>query len=94
MPPPGETGQEALYLRSLSDRQIQVMVKLRGGETVRGWIEYFDESMLRLTRDGKPNLFIYKNQIETITEAGKRRPLRSGPGGASGGVKASGNGPA
>jgi host factor-I protein len=75
-PPPGETGQEALYLRSLSDRQIQVSVKLRGGEVVRGWIEYFDDGMLRLTRDGKPNLFIYKHQVETITEAGKRRGPR------------------
>jgi host factor-I protein len=79
-PPPGETGQEALYLRSLSERQVPVMVKLRGGETVRGWIEYFDNSMLRLTREGKPNLFIYKHQIETITEAGKRRAPRNGVG--------------
>ena len=54
------------------------MVKLRGGETVRGWIEYFDEGMLRLTREGKPNLFIYKHQIETITEAGKRRVFCNG----------------
>jgi host factor-I protein len=76
-PPPGETGQEALYLRSLSDRQITVVIKLRGGETVRGWIEYFDDGMLRLTREGKPNLFIYKHQIETISEAGRRRVARS-----------------
>jgi host factor-I protein len=72
-PPPGETGQEALYLRSLSDRQVPVVIKLRDGETVRGWIEYFDDGMLRLTRDGSPNLFIYKHQIRTITESGKRR---------------------
>jgi len=75
-PPPGETGQEALYLRSLSERQVTVNVKLRDGETVRGWIEYFDDGMLRLTRDGKPNLFIYKHQIRTLTEAGKRRMPR------------------
>jgi host factor-I protein len=67
-PPAGETGQEALYLKSLSDRQVQVAVKLRDGEIVNGWIEYFDDSMLRLTREGKPNLFIYKAQIRTITE--------------------------
>ncbi len=76
-PPPGETGQEALYLRSLSDRQVQVIIKLRSGETVRGWIEYFDDGMVRLTREGKPNLFIYKHQIQTITEAGRRRVPRS-----------------
>jgi host factor-I protein len=72
-PPPGETGQEALYLKSLSERKILVSVKLRDGEMVKGWIEYFDDGMLRLTREGKPNLFIYKHQIRTITEAGKRR---------------------
>jgi host factor-I protein len=76
-PPPGETGQEALYLRSLSDRQMSVQIKLRDGETVRGWIEYFDEVMLRLTREGKPNLFIYKEQIRTITEAGRPRIRRA-----------------
>jgi host factor-I protein len=85
-PPPGETGQEALYLRSLSDRQVIVTIKLRDGETVRGWIEYFDDAMLRLTREGQPNLFIYKNQIRTISEAGRRHtpryaPARTVPGG-------------
>ncbi len=67
-PPSGETGQEALYLKSLSDRQVQVAIKLRDGEIVSGWIEYFDDMMLRLTREGKPNLFIYKAQIKTISE--------------------------
>jgi host factor-I protein len=76
-PPPGETGQEALYLRSLSDRQVPVQIKLRDGETVRGWIEYFDDGMLRLTREGQPNLFIYKQQIRTIGEAGRKRLPRT-----------------
>jgi host factor-I protein len=82
-PPPGDTGQEALYLRSLSERQVHVHVKLRDGEIVSGWIEYFDDRMIRLTREGKPNLFIYKNQIRTITEHGReqRRRLRRGEAG-------------
>jgi host factor-I protein len=74
--PTGETGQEALYLKSLSDRQVQVAIKLRDGEVVSGWIEYFDDMMLRLTREGKANLFIYKAQIRSITEgpsSGTRR---------------------
>ncbi len=82
-PPPGETGQEALYLRSLSDRRVPVTLKLWDGETVRGWIEYFDDGMLRLTREGKPNLFIYKHQIQTITEAGRRRGPRVANGATS-----------
>ena len=75
-PPPGETGQEALYLRFLSEKQVPVTVKLRDGEAVHGWIEYFDERMIRLTRDGKPNLFIYKQQIRTITESGRSAEAR------------------
>ncbi len=71
-PPPGETGQEALYLRFLSDKQVRVTVKLRDGESVSGWIEYFDDTMIRLTREGKPNLFIYKQQIRTIREHARR----------------------
>src|ERR1700739_4433072 len=74
LPPPGDTGQEAAYLRFLSDKQVPVTVKLRDGESVSGWIEYFDERMIRLTRDGQPNLFIYKEQIRTITEQGRRSP--------------------
>ena len=68
-----ETGQEALYLKSLSERQVPVAIKLRDGEVVSGWIEYFDDTMVRLTREGKPNLFIYKAQIRTITESGAPR---------------------
>lgn len=79
-PPPGDTGQETLYLRSLSDRQVSVQVQLRDGEIIDGWIEYFDDGMIRITREGHPNLFIYKHQIRTITEMTRRRLSRNGNG--------------
>jgi len=56
---------------------VPVAVKMRDGETVTGWIEYFDDRMIRLTREGKPNLFIYKNQIRTITEQTSRHGSRA-----------------
>jgi len=65
-----------LYLRFLSEKQVPVQVKLRGGEVVTGWIEYFDERMIRLTREAQPNLFIYKEQIHTISEFGRRDESR------------------
>ncbi len=70
--PTGATGQEALYLRFLSEKQMPIHVKLRDSEVVSGWIEYFDDHMIRLTRDGKPNLFIYKEQILAISETPRR----------------------
>ncbi len=73
-PPPEETFQEAAYLKSLGEKQKPVAVKLVGGEVVRGWIEYYDRDMIRLTRDGAPNLFIFKHDIMYIVEELPRRP--------------------
>ena len=50
------------------------MVKLLSGETFRGWIEYYDLAMVRLTRDNGPNLFIFKHEIMFIAEDNGRRP--------------------
>ena len=68
-PPPDSTNQEVAYLRLLSEKQRPVAIKLVDSETVRGWIEYYDRDMLRLTRDGQPNLFIFKHQIAYVEES-------------------------
>ena len=81
-PPPEETFEESAYLKSLGEKQTLVTIKLQGGDVVQGWIEYYDRDMLRLTRDGQPNLFIFKSQIMYIEEGdGKApRPRRGKPG--------------
>ena len=61
MPPPEDTyGEEASFLKALGEKQKAVSVKLLDGQIVRGWIEYYDKNMVRLTREGAPNLFIFK----------------------------------
>jgi len=67
-PPPDDTHQEAAYLKSLGEKQVPVSIKLMDGEVVHGWIEYYDRRMVRLTREGKPNLFIFKHEIAYIAE--------------------------
>ncbi|HZP17411.1 MAG TPA: Sm ribonucleo-like protein [Terriglobales bacterium] len=67
-PPPDSTNQEAAYLKFLTEKKRLVTVRLMDGEVARGWIEYYDRNMLRLTREGQPNLFIYKNQIAYLAE--------------------------
>jgi len=71
--PPEDTGMEASYLKALGEKQTPVTVKLLSGETFRGWIEYYDIGMIRLTRDGSPNLFIFKHEIMHIAEDTGRR---------------------
>jgi host factor-I protein len=84
-PPPEETFEEAAYLKSLGEKQKLVSIKLQGGEVVRGWIEYYDRSMVRLTREGAPNLFIFKSEIMYIAEGEIKapRPRRSKSGAAA-----------
>jgi host factor-I protein len=73
--PAEDTHQEAAYLKALGEKQKAVRVKLLSGEVVRGWIEYYDRRMIRLTRDGAPNLFIYKHEISYIAEEAARRTV-------------------
>jgi sRNA-binding regulator protein Hfq len=48
------------------------MVKLVNDEEIFGWIEYYDRSFIRITRDKVPNVFVYKDQIKYIVEHGRR----------------------
>ena len=72
-PPPEDTYEEAAFLKTLGEKQRPVSIKLADGEIVRGWIEYYDKNMVRVTRDGQPNLFIFKHDIVYIAEESSKR---------------------
>jgi len=72
-PPPEETFEEASFLKALGEKQKPVSVKLMDGQTVTGWIEYYDKGMIRLTREGAPNIFIFKHEIMYIAEDGAKK---------------------
>ncbi|HYO82838.1 MAG TPA: hypothetical protein VES20_15640 [Bryobacteraceae bacterium] len=65
---PEQTLEENRYLRKLVDSRARVCLKLFTNEELEGQIEFFDESFLRLNRDGEPNLFIYKHDVKYLWE--------------------------
>jgi host factor-I protein len=65
---PEHTFEEAKYLKRLIESATPVRVKMADGEEVKGIIEYYDQSFIRLTRDGQPNLFIFKHDINYLLE--------------------------
>jgi hypothetical protein len=65
---PESTFKEIEYIERLSKNRTPVVVKLIDDEEVRGWIEYYDRDIIRITRDNGPNLFIYKNRVKYIYE--------------------------
>ena len=65
---PEQTFEEAKYLKRLIEEATLVRVKMEGGEEVVGTIEYYDHSFIRITREGEPNLFIFKHDILYLHE--------------------------
>lgn len=67
---PEYTFEEARYLKHLIENATPVRVKMEDGEEVTGIVEYYDQSFIRLTRRGEPNLFIFKHDIKYLQEEG------------------------
>ena len=65
---PETTLREAEYIDRLSKSRTPVVVKLIDGEEIKGWIEYYDKDIIRITRGTQPNLFIYKNRVKYLFE--------------------------
>src|ERR1051326_3054950 len=65
---PETTFRGAENIDRLSRSRTPVVVKLIDGEEVRGWIEYYDKDIIRITRDTQPNLFIYKSRVKYLYE--------------------------
>lgn len=64
----GTARREVEYLRNLAEEQTPVVVHLVTGESFQGFIEYYDRRFIRLTRQGAPNLFIFKQDIKYLSE--------------------------
>ena len=73
---PETTFRESEYIDKLSKNKTPVVVKLIDGEEVRGWIEYYDRDIIRITRGTQPNLFIYKNRVKYLFEDPEHRKGR------------------
>lgn len=65
-PPPETTNAESFYyLKQMSSKTPMVIV-LTDGEEIRGWIEWYDRSCLKVNREGAPNLLIQKQVIKYL----------------------------
>ncbi len=76
---PAETHREGAYLRYLAHTQTPVVVQLISGETIRGFVEYYDRRFIRVTRQGEPNLFIFKSKIKYLYEEESAASAPGGP---------------
>lgn len=65
---PDHTHEEVRYLKRLIDEHIPVRMRLSNNEEVTGIIEFYDARFIRITREGAPNLFVFKQDIKYLYE--------------------------
>jgi host factor-I protein len=65
---PEQTFEEVNYLRRLIEDRVLVKVRLSDNQEVQGVVEFYDSHFIRLTREGEPNLFLYKHDIKYLYE--------------------------
>ena len=62
--PPDQTNAENFYYVKQMQTKTPMVFVLRDGETLRGVIEWYDKTCLKINRIGEPNLLLYKPNIK------------------------------
>jgi host factor-I protein len=62
--PPDQTNAENFYYVKQMQSKTPMAITLKDGEVLKGVIEWYDRSCLKLNRDGGPNLLLYKSNIK------------------------------
>jgi host factor-I protein len=72
--PPEQTNAENFYYQKQMQSRTPMVIVLRDGEEVRGIIEWYDRTCIKVNRDGgEPNLMIYKPAIKYMYKEGENQ---------------------
>jgi host factor-I protein len=62
--PPDQTNAENFYYLKQMQSKTAMTIVLRDGEIIKGVIEWYDKSCLKVNREGEPNLLVFKSNIK------------------------------
>ena len=69
--PPELTHAENFYWVKQMQSRTPMIVVLESGEELRGFIEWYDRDCIKLTREGAPNLMLFKRFIKYVYKDGE-----------------------
>jgi host factor-I protein len=69
--PTEQTNAENFYYQKQMQTKTPMVVVLRDGEEVHGYIEWYDKTCIKLNRSSAPNLMIYKPAIKYMFKEGE-----------------------
>lgn len=64
--PQEQTNAENYYYVKQMQSRTPMVVVLSDGEVIRGVVEWYDRSCIKVNRDEAPNLLIYKSHIKYV----------------------------
>ena len=64
--PPETTSAESFYYLKQMNTHTPMVIVMNDGEEIRGCIEWYDRTCLKITRYGAPNLLIQKQWIKYL----------------------------
>jgi host factor-I protein len=67
--PPDQTNAENFYYLKQMQSKTPMTIVLKDGETLKGVIEWYDKTCLKVNRDGEPNLLVFKSNIKYMYKA-------------------------
>ena len=70
--PPDQTNAENFYYVKQMQAKTPMVVVLQDGEQIRGVIEWYDQSCIKVNRVSEPNLLIYKPGIKYLYKANEK----------------------
>jgi host factor-I protein len=67
--PPEQTNAENFYYLKQMQSKTPMTIVLKDGEKLKGIIEWYDKTCLKVNREGEPNLLVYKSNIKYMYKA-------------------------
>ena len=75
--PPEQTNAESFYYLKQMANKTRMVIILRDGEEIRGTIEWYDKSALKVHRPDAPNILLLKDNIKYMYKENEDKALDS-----------------
>ena len=62
--PPEQTNAESFYYLKQMSNKTRMVIVLKDGEQLRGTIEWYDKSALKVHRSTEPNILLLKDNVK------------------------------
>lgn len=73
IPPAEQTHAENFYYQKQMQSKTPMIIVLQDGDSMNGIIEWYDKNCIKITRNGQPNVLIYKAAIKYMFKASEER---------------------